>query len=48
MTKMCMIMKYRKKYKDTRNCKHRLNVLIGTNKEAHTHNTQKYDPQVNV
>jgi hypothetical protein len=48
MMKMCMIMKYRKKYKDIRNYKQILKVLIGTNKEAHTHNTHKCDPQVEV
>jgi hypothetical protein len=31
---MCMVMKYRRKYRDTRNCKHRLKSLIDINKQA--------------
>ncbi len=41
-------MKYKRKYKDTRNCKHGLKSLIDIDKHAHTHNTHKYDPQVEV
>ncbi len=41
-------MKCRKKYKDTKNCKHRFNVLINMNFFFDTHNTHKYDPQAKV
>jgi len=34
--RMCMVMKYRKKYKDIRNCRHRLKNLIDMDKHAHT------------
>jgi hypothetical protein len=45
---MCMVMKYRRKYKETRNCRHRLKILIDTNKQVHTHNTHKNDSLVEV
>jgi hypothetical protein len=43
-----MVMKYRKKYKDIRNCRHRLKDLIDMDKQAHTHNTHGYDSQAEV
>ncbi len=43
-----MVMKYRRKYKETRNCRHRLKILIDTNKQVHTHNTHKNDSLVEV